>query len=271
MDLKRFENLRDAKDKIRDEIRALDNVLILDSEIVNIFKANNISLEDISKLLSIKSFPDYATMFSYWDSGGEMSFDVNSLNYLLKILSMSKNDLAYIISKIRVLRKIFNIGEDCYFRSLKLKLENTKDVSTKDKLIESSTLDTDIKELSSELLSKIDEGINILSQVLTMVNESIELKFEASDQLFINVNEQVKIKELLNFTAGESICLDGSRAIMFNESGALAVYSDSTLRGIVAGDSEIAIKLYEDLLVGYKYNKKTAVYYSGLFTKYIIS
>ena len=40
---------------------------------------------------------------------------------------------------------------------------------------------------------------------------------------------------------------------------------------VVAGNSKLAIKLYEDLLVGYKNNKKAAVYHSQLFTKYIIS
>jgi len=269
MDLKRFEKLRDERDRLRDEARALDTVLILDTEIVNIFKANNITLKDISRLLNIKSFPDYSTMFSYWDAGGELSADNNSLDAVLKILSMSKNDLAYIISKTRILRKMFNAGETCYFVNLLSKLENTKETFKKDKIVKSNNTDTTIETLSNELVSKFDKAMLTLGQVLNMVNGNIEFSIKDIDMLFNN--NQEKIKELFSFASGDSICIDDSRAVMVNDSGVLVVYSNNALQSVVAGNSEIAIKLYEDLLVGYNKNKKAAVYYSSLFTKYIIS
>ena len=64
---------------------------------------------------------------------------------------------------------------------------------------------------------------------------------------------------------------DDNMLIVFAESGSLVVCKNNILEEVVAGNSELAIKLYEDLLVGYKNNKKTAVYHSQLFTKYIIS
>lgn len=268
MDLKRFEKLKVAKDKLRDEVRAIDNVLVIDTEMLNIFKANNIFPEDISRLLGIKSFPDYATMFGYWDTGGELSTDNNSLDYVLKILSMSKNDLAYIISKSRVLGKMFNL-ESCYFNSLMNKLENSKEVFNGSKVLKADSNNTEIDKLSDEVCIKLDKAIITLSQILSMVNTSIELTFNDFDMLFRN--EQQELKGLFNFTTGESISIDSSRVIMFNDSGALVVYSGDTLGEVVAGNSDIAIKLYEDLLVGYKKNNKAAVYYSSLFTKYIIS
>lgn len=269
MDLKRFEKLRDERDRLRDEVRALDTVLILDTEIVNIFKANNISLKDISELLSIKSFPDYSTMFGYWDNGGELSADNKSLDAVLKILSMSKNDLAYIISKTRILRKMFNSADNCYFTNLLVKLENTKEVLRKDKIIKSNSLDATVETLSNELVSKFDKAILTLGQILNMVNGNIEFSISNIDMLFNN--NQDKLKELFGFASGDSISIDDSRAIMINDSGVLVVYSNNALQSVVAGNSEIAIKLYEDLLVGYNKNKKAAVYYSSLFTKYIIS
>ena len=114
---------------------------------------------------------------------------------------------------------------------------------------------------------KLDKAIIKLSQILSMVNTSIELTFNDFDMLFRN--EQQELKGLFNFTTGESISIDNSRVIMFNDSGALVVYSGDTLGEVVAGNSDIAIKLYEDLLVGYKKNNKAAVCYSSLFTKYI--
>lgn len=268
MDLKRFEKLKEFKETLRDDIRAIDNILILDTEILNIFKANNISMEDISRLLNIKSFPSCSSMYGYWDDGGEVSVDAVSLNYLLKVLSMSKNDLAYIISKCRILRQIFNL-EGCYFSNLLVKLENSKYSSRGNKVIESNKASVEAKKDSTETDDKADKAINILSQVLNMVNKDIELTFNDFDVLFNN--EQQKIKELFSFASGESICIDATKLTMLNDSGALIVYSNNTLREVIAGDSEIAIKLYEDLLVGYNKNKKTAVCYSSLFTKYIIS
>lgn len=269
MDLKRFNNLKEHKDRIRDEIRVIDNVLILDSQSVNIFKANNISLNDISNLLSVKSFPDYTSTFGYWGSGGELSADNKSLDYVLKILSMSKNDLAYIISKTRVLGKMLNVTDGCYFTNLLVKLENTQFASTNNKIIGSSDLDAEVKVLAHEAETKISEAIRLLGQVLNMVNENIELSFKDYDMFFSN--DQEKIKELFNFTSEETISIDSSKAIMFNNSGVLVVYSNNTIQEVIAGNSEIAIKLYEDLLVGYKKNKGTTVYYSSLFVKYIIS
>lgn len=268
MDLKRFEKLRVAKDKLRDEVRAIDNVLVIDAEMLNIFKANNIFPKDISGLLGVKSFPDYATLLGYWDAGGELSTDNNSLDYVLKILSMSKNDLAYIISKSRVLGKMFNL-ESCYFNSLLDKLENSREVFNGSKVLKIDSSNTEVDKLSNEACDKLNKAIITLRQILSMVNIDIELTFNDFDMLFRN--EQQELKELFNFATGESISIDDSKAIMFNNSGALVVYSGDTLGEVVAGNSDIAIKLYEDLLVGYKKNNKAAVYYSSLFTKYIIS
>lgn len=259
MDLKRLVNLENDRKVLKNDIASLDNIIILDLESVNIFKGNGISIEDLSELLNIKT---YSTQLDshYWDDGGMISADPKSIDHILKILSISKNDLAYIISKTRIFKKIFNITAQCYFTALLTRLENSLDIYANKEVYYKETV---LKEYESvrgyleedeknELSLKLQKAINVLRQILSMVNDNITI-------------------DVSTLNGGESTIENGNRNIIFNDSGTIIIIDNYLLRDVIAGNSDIAIKLYEDLLVGYKKNNKAALYYSQLFTKYIVS
>jgi len=106
----------------------------------------------------------------------------------------------------------------------------------------------------------------------TRVYQILNMSIVQANNFSFEINgPYIDLGDLCNNIGSCQIVKDDNILIAFAESGSLVVCRNDILEEVVAGNSELAIKLYEDLLVGYKNNKKTAVYHSQLFTKYIVS
>ena len=180
-------------------------------------------------------------------------------------MSISKNDLAFIIAKIAMFKKIFNIASECYFNNLLMAIKNSIDDYNKDRVTIKGTNKVEEENVDNEVIDRLNKIKNNLNQILNMsMSQANNFSFEINGPF-------VDLGDLCNSIGNCQTVKDDNILIAFAESGSLVVCKNDILEEVVAGNSELAIKLYEDLLVGYKNNKKTAVYHSQLFTKYIVS
>lgn len=266
MDIKNYLNLMEKEKEIFYSARAVDNVLILDSQSLSILKANGITIEDMINFLDINSIHGGRSIFYRYASHQSILEPNNkNLDAIEKIVSISKNDLAFIIAKIAMFKKIFNIASECYFNNLLMAIENSIDDYSKDRVTIKGTNKVEEENIDNEVIDRLNKIKNNLNQILNMsMSQANNSSFEINGPF-------IDLGDLCNSIGSCQTVKDDNILIAFAESGSLVVCKNDILEEVVAGNSELAIKLYEDLLVGYKNNKKTAVYHSQLFTKYIIS
>ena len=267
MDIKNYLNLMEKEKEIFYSARAVDNVLILDSQSLSILKANGITIEDMINFLDIKNDNIHRGSIFYRYALHQSILEPNNKNLdaIEKIISISKNDLAFIIAKTAMFKKVFNIASECYFNNLLVAIENSIDDYSKERVTIKGTDKVEKEDIDNGVIDRLKKIKNNLSQILNMsIVQANNFNFEINGPL-------IDLGDLCNNISNCQTVKDDNMLIVFAESGSLVVCKNNILEEVVAGNSELAIKLYEDLLVGYKNNKKTAVYHSQLFTKYIIS
>ena len=265
MDIKNYLNLMEKEKEIFYSTRAVDNVLILDSQSLSILKANGITVEDMINFLDINIHGGSNIFYRFASHQSILEPDNKNLDAIEKIVSISKNDLAFIIAKIAMFKKIFNIASECYFNNLLVAIENSIDNYSKERVTIKGTNKVEEENVDNGVMDRLNKIKNNLQQILNM---SI---VQASNSSFEINGPFIDLGDLCNSIGNCQAVKDDNILIAFAESGSLVICKNDILEEVVAGNSELAIKLYEDLLVGYKNNKKTAVYHSQLFTKYIIS
>ena len=267
MDIKNYLNLMEKEKEIFYSARAVDNVLILDSQSLSILKANGITVEDMINFLDIKNDNIHRGSIFYRYASHQSILEPNNKNLdaIEKIVSISKNDLAFIIAKIAMFKKIFNIASECYFNNLLMAIENSIDDYSKERVTIKGTNKVEEENVDNGVMDRLNKIKNNLQQILNMsIVQANNFSFEINGPF-------IDLGDLCSNIGNCQTVKDDNILIAFAESGSLVICKNDILEEVVAGNSELAIKLYEDLLVGYKNNKKAAVYHSQLFTKYIIS
>ena len=265
MDIKNYLNLMEKEKEIFYSARAVDNVLILDSQSLSILKANGITVEDMINFLDINIHGGGSIFYRFASHQSILEPNNKNLDAIEKIVSISKNDLAFIIAKIAMFKKIFNIASECYFNNLLMAIENSIDNYSKERITIKGTNKVEEENVDNGVMDRLNKIKNNLQQILNMsIVQANNFSFEINGPF-------IDLGDLCNSIGNCQTVKDDNILIAFAESGSLVICKNDILEEVVAGNSELAIKLYEYLLVGYKNNKKAAVYHSKLFTKYIIS
>lgn len=266
MDIKNYLNLMEKEKEIFYSARAVDNVLILDSQSLSILKANGITVKDMINFLDIIQGGNIFHRYDRYASHQSILEPNNkNLDAIEKIVSISKNDLAFIIAKIAMFKKIFNIASECYFNNLLMAIENSINDYNKERVTIKGTNKVEEENVDNGVMDRLNKIKNNLQQILNMsIVQANNFSFEINGPF-------IDLGDLCSSIGNCQTVKDDNILIAFAESGSLVICKNDILEEVVAGNSELAIKLYEDLLVGYKNNKKAAVYHSQLFTKYIIS